>query len=197
MYVPFAILIHMIQFPITELLNEQGCYDFLLTTLHPQGLCCPHGHALPPEQRPHNCNRAPIVEYRCRDCGAVFNIFSRTALKGIRYDCRTIVLLLRGFSQGVSTNHLSKELSVDYSCILEWRHRWQEFAFEHRSTETLPDTIQESDEVFLNAGEKGVPHLRPDDPPRRRANKKKGLAPIPATVLPSKERSGEKRERFV
>ena len=28
--------------------------------------------------------------------------------------------------------------------------------------------------MFQNAGEKGIPHLDPDDPPRRRANKRRG-----------------------
>ncbi len=28
----------MLRFPVTELLNEQKCYDFLLNLLHPNGL---------------------------------------------------------------------------------------------------------------------------------------------------------------
>ena len=38
----------------------------------------------------------------------------------------------------------------------------------------LKDTEVEADEMYQNAGEKGVPHLDPDDPPRRRANKRRG-----------------------
>jgi transposase len=34
--------------------------------------------------------------------------------------------------------------------------------------------VVESDEVYINAGEKGRPHPTPEDPPRRRANKRKG-----------------------
>lgn len=165
----------MIQFPITELLDEQASYDFLLRHLYPHGFHCPQGHALPEGQCPHSRDRAPIVEYRCRSCGAVYNLFSSTSLKGIRYSCNEIVLLLRGFAQGISTNHLAKELKRDYSCLLEWRHRLQEHAFENRETTPLSDAVQESDEVFLNAGEKGDRHSKPDDPPRRRANKKKDL----------------------
>ena len=44
----------MMQFPITTLLDEQACYDFLLHVLHPGGFACPHGHVLPPEQAPHD-----------------------------------------------------------------------------------------------------------------------------------------------
>ncbi len=38
----------------------------------------------------------------------------------------------------------------------------------------LPDTVVETDEMFQNAGEKGVPHTDPYDPPRARANKVRG-----------------------
>lgn len=152
--------------------------------MHPDGLHCPQGHALPIGQCPHSRDRAPIVENRCRECGCVWNIFSTTTLKGIRYDCRKILLMLRGFSQGVSTNHLSNELHIDYSCLLEWRHRLQEFAFENRSLTPLPDTRQESDEMFQNAGEKGTAHRNVNDPPRRRANKKKGLGTYPSDRPP-------------
>jgi hypothetical protein len=39
----------MMIFPISELLDEQRCYDFLLRVLHPEGLHCPSGHPLPPD----------------------------------------------------------------------------------------------------------------------------------------------------
>ena len=39
----------------------------------------------------------------------------------------------------------------------------------------LPDQETESDEMFQNAGEKGVKHNDPNDPPRRRANNDRGL----------------------
>jgi len=171
----------MIEFPITDLLDEEKCFQFLLTSLHPDGLCCPNGHPLPPDQSPHDQKRSPIVKYRCRDCGAVFNIFTSTLLSGIRYDCCTIVMMLRGFSQGVTTLHLSKELQLDYSTLLQWRHRLQYSAFENRDISLLPDAVQESDEMFQNAGEKSEPHLDPDDPPRRRANKKRGSEPTRTT----------------
>lgn len=39
----------------------------------------------------------------------------------------------------------------------------------------LPDGKVESDEMFQNTGEKGMPHKDPSDPPRRRANKQRGV----------------------
>ena len=68
----------MIQFPITELRGQQECYNFLMEILHPAGLKCPCGHPLSPDQAPHDRSRDPIFDYRCRECGKVFNIFTGT-----------------------------------------------------------------------------------------------------------------------
>lgn len=38
----------------------------------------------------------------------------------------------------------------------------------------MSDPEVEADEMYQNAGEKGIPHLDPNDPPRRRANKQRG-----------------------
>ena len=81
---------------------------------------------------------------------------------------------MRGISQGVPTMQLADELELDYGTLLERRHRIQELALKNRPTEALPDQETEADELFQNAGEKGSKHLDPDDPPRIRANKRKG-----------------------
>src|SRR5262249_23053899 len=38
----------------------------------------------------------------------------------------------------------------------------------------LGDAVVEADEMYQNAGEKGIPHDDPEDPPRRRANGRRG-----------------------
>lgn len=162
------------RFPITDLLSKQECHDFLFHTLHPDGMKCPNGHPLPQNQAPHDVKRAPVVNYRCRTCGCVYNLFSGTVWSGTHYDCATIVLMMRGVSQGVPTMQLADELERDYGTLLERRHRIQELALENRPTEALPDQETEADELFQNAGEKGEKHSDPDDPPRCRANKRKG-----------------------
>jgi transposase-like protein len=43
----------------------------------------------------------------------------------------------------------------------------------------LTDQETEADEMFQNAGEKGAPQRDAADPPRRRANKRKGLGTMP------------------
>jgi transposase len=164
-----------IEFPIVDLLDEQECHDYLFRTLHPNGLVCPRcGHPLPPDQAPHDRSRDPIFDYLCRQCGRVFNLFTGTVWQGTHYDCRTIVLVVRGFAQGIPTLHLANELNLDRGTLLERRHRIQQLAWENRPTEPLPDDAVEGDEMFQNAGEKSTPHHDPDDPPRRRGNNRPG-----------------------
>ena len=115
----------MMEFPITELLSEQECYNYLLKILHPNGIKCSCGKKVEREQAPHTRDRAPIVEYRCQKCNKVFNIFTKTMWQGTHYDCRTIVLLIRGYAQGIPSLHLAKELQLDYETVLNKRHQWQ------------------------------------------------------------------------
>jgi transposase-like protein len=167
----------MIAFPLDELLNEDECYAYLRDALHPEGLACPNDHPLPPDQAPHTRERAPIVNYRCRECGAVFNIFTDTVWQNTAYDACTIVMLLRGFAKGVPTLQLTDEMDLDYGTVLKRRHRIQEAVAQGEPT-GLPDIdtddeednegadeeendeeeqrgdIVEVDETYVNAGEK-------------------------------------------
>ena len=164
----------MMRFPLTDLLSKQECYDYLLQVLHPNGLACPTGHRVPADQAPHDRHRAPLLDYRCRICGLVFNLFTDTIWCRTRYDCTTIVMVMRGVVQGVPTLQLAEELKLDYGTLLERRHRIQRQGQEQIHLEPLPDEETEADEMFQNAGEKGTPHRNSTDPPRRRANKQRG-----------------------
>ena len=166
----------MLQFPIADFLDEQKCYDYLMKLLHPEGFHCPCGHLLPLAQAAHKSQRRPrVVDYQCRFCGKVFNIFTDTVWSGSSYKCSTIVRLLQGFGEGIPTLHLSQELGLHYGTLLERRHQLQGNAFDHRPDNALGDEVAEADELFQNAGEKGTPHPDPEDPPRGRANKRVGL----------------------
>jgi transposase-like protein len=166
----------MLIFPIADFYDEQKCYDYLMELLHPEGLHCPKGHPLPSDQAPHKSQRRPsIVDYQCRCCGKVFNLFTGTIWSGSAYKCSTIVRILQGISEGISTRHLSQELGLHYGTLLNRRHQLQRNAFDHRPDHAIVDQCVEADEMFQNAGEKGTPHRDPDDPPRRRANRRVGL----------------------
>ena len=115
----------MLQFPLDDRLDEHACYAFLRRVLHPDGLCCPHGHRLPVDQAAPDRQRAPILDYRCRTCGAVCNLFTGTVWVKRRSPCSTIVQLLRGIAQGVPTKHLAAELGSDRGHVLARRHQIQ------------------------------------------------------------------------
>ena len=73
------------------------------------------------------------------------------------------MLVLRGIAQGTPTLHLAEELDLDYSTLLDRRHRLQEQALRGERV-GLPDREVEADEMYRdetyrdemyqNAGEK-------------------------------------------
>jgi transposase-like protein len=83
------------------------------------------GHPLRPSQKPHDRHRAPVFDYRCPECGRVFNTFTQTVWSGGRYTCVQMVLILRGIAQGVPTEHLADELGIDRAHLLAKRHEIQ------------------------------------------------------------------------
>ncbi len=101
-------------FPIADLMDEDACYAKLLGWLHPDGLACPkcgarHGLHV------HHRHRAPLLDYRCKACRRVFNAYTGTALQGTQRRPVELVLIVRGFAQGVPTAQLARELECDRS----------------------------------------------------------------------------------
>jgi transposase len=82
--------------------------------------------------------------------------------------------ILRGFAQGVPTAQLARELGCDRKHLLEPRRLMQGNAERWLDRNPLGDDVVEADEMYRNAGEKGIEHPDPDDPPRRRANGRRG-----------------------
>lgn len=160
-------------FPISDLMDENKCYNFLLDVFHPEGLRCPRCHARE-ELRVHHSYRDPVLNYRCTRCKCVFNAWTGTLFKGTHWRPSQMVLILRGFTQGVPTAQLARELSCSRRHLLDLRHRFQDQGRSNLDRKPLEDAEVEADEMYQNAGEKGVPHEDPEDPPRRRANKIRG-----------------------
>jgi hypothetical protein len=77
---------------------------------------------------------------------------------------------LQGIVQGVSTLHLSKELGMGRQHLLTRRHQLQGFVDKACIRAPLRDEVTEVDEMYQNAGEKGIKHSDPNDPPRCRGN---------------------------
>jgi transposase-like protein len=160
-------------FPLTDLMDQDACYHKLVSLLHPDGLACPECKK-PDHLRVHRHHRAPVLDYRCTACGRVFNAFTSTELEGTHRRPAEIMLILRGFAQGVPTAQLARELGCDRKHLLELRRRMQDYARRWLDRNPLGDDVVEADEMYQNAGEKGIEHPDPDDPPRRRANARRG-----------------------
>jgi transposase len=160
-------------FPLTDLMDQDACYHKLVGLLHPDGLTCPECKKSD-HLRVHRRHRPPVLDYRCTTCGRVFNAFTGTSLAGTHRRPAEIMLILRGFAQGVPTAQLARELGCDRKHLLELRRQVQDFATRWRDRNPLGDDVVEADEMYQNAGEKGAEHSDPDDPPRRRANSRRG-----------------------
>jgi transposase len=161
-------------FPLVDLLNQQACYDYLLQVLHPHGVTCPrcqHQDGLDVHRR----HRAPVLDYQCNHCGCVFNAWTNTPLANTHRKPAELILILRGILQGVPTARLAREMKCDRKHLLELRRKLQGLVEQFQKQDpALVDGVTEVDEMFQNAGEKGIPHLDPEDPPRHRANKQRG-----------------------
>ena len=147
-------------FPLTELMDEDACYAKLLHWLHPDGLACPRCGARD-GLGVHRRHRAPILDYRCKGCRRVFNAWTGTALQGSRRSAVELMLILRGFAQGVPTARLARELECDRKELLTLRHRLQHAAWRYRGQCRLNDAVVEADEMYQNAGEKRRAAHRP------------------------------------
>lgn len=154
-------------FPVTDLLDEDACYAKLVSWLHPGGIVCPRCHRAD-RMLVHRRHRSPVLDYRCGHCRRVFNSFTGTALQGTKRRPGQLVLIVRGIAQGVPTAQLARELGCDRSELLALRHRLQDLAHRNRGRMPLDDQVLEADEAYQNAGEK-----------RRAASRPRGPAPAP------------------
>jgi transposase-like protein len=150
-------------FPIADLMDEDACYAKLIHWLHPDGLACPRCRR-DDRMAVHRRGRAPILDYRCGHCKRVFNAFTDTSLHGVKRRPSELVLIVRGFAQGVPTAQLARELECDRSELLNFRHRLQGAASLGRDRGPLEDATTEADEAYQNAGEKRRAARRPGGP---------------------------------
>jgi transposase-like protein len=167
-------------FPITDLMDEGACYTKLVEWIHPDGFACPRCHRAD-RMAVHRRRRPPVLDDRCGHCGRVFNAFTGTAPHGVKRRPAELVLIVRGFAQGVSTARLARELECDRSELLNLRHRLQDLAFRNRDRMPLDDKVLEADEAYQNAGEK-----------RRAAQKPRGPATAACEQGPRPRHLGER-----
>jgi transposase-like protein len=182
-------------FPIIDLMDEDACYAELVRWLHPDGLACPRCQRAD-RMRVHRSHRAPARDYRCGHCHRVFNAFTGTILQGTKRRPRELVLIVRGFTQGVPTAQLARELDCDRAELLKLRHRLQGAAYRNRDIMPLEDRVLEADETYQNAGEKrgAAPRSgRPAAAPGQRAARARHLGERPSAGLRGR-RAGERAD---
>jgi transposase-like protein len=83
-------------FPITDLMDEDACYAKLVYWLHPGGFACPRC-GRDDRMSVHRRGRAPVLDFRCGHCHRVFNAFTGTS-HGVKRRPAELILILRGFA---------------------------------------------------------------------------------------------------
>jgi transposase-like protein len=153
----------MIDFPITELLDDSICTLWLERHLHPSGVKCPRCASL--ERRLFR-EQGYFPAYRCRTCHGYYTLLTGTVFEKTRQRPATLVLLLRGIAKGEPTARLARELGLSRKQLYTLRQRIQANLNETAPADVMRGTAFEADELYQNAGEK---KHAPSRPPRSAA----------------------------
>ena len=142
-------------FPITKLLDDQSSEIWLLRHLHPKGLRCPTCQAsLKQARKFRTAQRTHLTDYRCNDCGSVYNLYTGTVFAHKQLRPQQVVMLLRGICKGEPSTTLAEENDVSWRTVHELRRVLQHNCYQMLPQTPLPDHDTETDELFQNAGEK-------------------------------------------
>ena len=148
----------MIDFPITDLMDDDACIAWLEATLHPDGFVCPRCGST---NRRLFRKQGSFPAYRCRDCDGYYTLLTGTAFAKTRQSASALVLLIRGVAKGESTARLARELALSRQQLGTLRKRVMHNLNDTAPTELMEGTAFEADEVYQNAGEKKLPSSRP------------------------------------
>jgi hypothetical protein len=143
------------EFPIVDLLDHDSSVEWIIRHFHPRGFRCPKCQK-PVEQAREfrRTRRSELTVYRCRACDTAYNLYTGTVFQQTHLTPMQVVLLLRGFCKGETTQELAAELALNYKLVLDLRHAVQANAEQAQPKTPLPDAHSETDEMFQNAGEK-------------------------------------------
>ena len=145
----------LIEFPITDLLDGQSSYEWLLAHFHPEGLACPHCEAAWSEAREFRwTKKSQVPDYRCGRCDKTYNVYSQTVFEGRHFTPEQAVMLVRGIVKGEQAQILANEIGVCRHTVQAIRKLMHLNAEQHQPQTALEDEVTETDEMFQNAGEK-------------------------------------------
>src|SRR5215207_5544793 len=126
----------MIDFPIDELLDEDGCARWLEKHLHPDGLKCPRCGQI--EKRIAQ-RHGYWIAYRCKSCDRYYSLLTQTVFEKTRQPPSKIVMILRGIAKGEATARLSRELGIGRPRLHKIRKQVQQHLSATRPKTPLPD----------------------------------------------------------
>jgi transposase-like protein len=141
----------MIDFPITDLMDEAACVTWLERNLHPDGFVCPHCGST---NRRLFRDQGWFPAYRCRNCDGYYTLLTGSVFAKTRQPPSKLVLLLRGISKGESTARLARELPMERKHLTDLRQRIQANLFDTLPADVMEGIHFEADELYQNAGEK-------------------------------------------
>ena len=145
----------MMEFPITELLDQEQSEQWVIEHFHPEGLKCPRCKAGVEEAYAFRQTvRSQLQVYRCKHCRQTYNLYSGTVFEQRHLTVQQAVLLLRGILKGETSSTLAAELGLHERTVREIRQAVHNNAVQRQPDSALPDAATESDEMFQNAGEK-------------------------------------------
>ena len=151
-------------FPITDLMDEDACYARLVAWLHPDGLGLP---ALPAAATAWASTAAAAPRSSTTAAATAAGSSTPSPARpctGTKRRPVELVLIVRGFAQGVPTAQLARELGCDRSELLSCGTGSRTLAFRNRDRMPLDDAVA--------GGRRGVPE---------RGGKKACRTPTPTT----------------
>ena len=147
----------MIDFPITEWLDDSHCRLWLERHLHPDGVRCPHGGRT--EGRLFRQHRY-FPAHRGKAGDGDDPLLTGTACEKTRQRPATLVLLLRGSAKGEPTARVARELGLSRQPVHTLRQRGQATLNDTAPTGFMTGPACEADALDPNAGAKKPPPSR-------------------------------------
>jgi transposase-like protein len=112
-------------FPITEVLDDAESSRWVAHYFHPQGFRCPYCKTGIEQARVFRRSKRGFVDYRCKYCDRVYNLYPGTVLAGWGVSARQAVLLVRGVGKGESSATRAEELGGCRSTVHTLRQKGQ------------------------------------------------------------------------
>lgn len=103
-----------------HLLDETRCKHWLLESLHPDGVTCPHCGRLLDDER-LKLVFFDLKRIGCTECGRRFNAYTETPFEHTQLSPRQIVLLFLMLRSGIRASDICRLAEVSAASVVRWR----------------------------------------------------------------------------